>query len=84
MVNDEGITTCFRADTGEQLGQRRLRGSFSASPIFADGLLFVPNESGTTFAVKPDPSLEIVVENNLGDGGGCKRGDMRRADLSSN
>jgi outer membrane protein assembly factor BamB len=69
VVSDDGILACLRADDGQQLGQRRLGGNFSASPILAGGLLYVPNESGTTFVVTADPELKIVAQNDLGDGG---------------
>ena len=69
VVNDEGIATCFDAATGEVRKTRRLGGDFSASPILADGHLFIPDEEGTTFVLQADDTLEVVARNDLGGGG---------------
>ena len=69
VVNDNGIATCLQAETGTQLGTRRLPGKFSASPILVGGLIYARNEAGKTYVVKADSSLEVIAENELGDGG---------------
>lgn len=65
-INDSGVLTCLAADSGKRIFQGRLKGNFTASPIECAGLLYFPNEDGTTFVVRAADKLEIVAENDLG------------------
>jgi outer membrane protein assembly factor BamB len=67
VVNMMGIGTCYDSTSGKELWQARLDGRFSASPIAADGLIYIQNEAGKTFVIKPDSAkLDIVAQNALG------------------
>ena len=72
MVNDAGgIVTMLNPDTGELLLQGRLPGgsdTFYASPVAADGKVFIPSEKGMVFVLPPGPKLEPLAVNDLGDG----------------
>jgi outer membrane protein assembly factor BamB len=68
LVNDQGIASCFAADTGKLVWQQRLKGDFSSSPVLADGKMFASNESGTTFVFDASPEFNLVAENRLGEG----------------
>jgi outer membrane protein assembly factor BamB len=61
-----GITTCYEADTGKVLWKDRLRGSFTASPIAAGGLVYFLSEAGETFVLEPGPTMKVVAENAVG------------------
>ena len=52
MVDDSGIASCVDARSGETLWTERVGGNFSASPVYADGRIYVCNEEGklTSFA----------------------------------
>ena len=63
-----GRVTCYHAATGEELDRIRLSGGFSASPIAAGGLVYIPNEDGDVCVVKPGAKLEVVAENSLSVG----------------
>jgi outer membrane protein assembly factor BamB len=67
QVNDLGIVTCFRARTGQVLFQKRLGGTFSASPIAADGKVYFTSEDGDTTVVRPGPDLDVLCVNPLGE-----------------
>jgi outer membrane protein assembly factor BamB len=41
--------------TGEMIGQLRLKGAFSSSPVTAGGCLYCFNEDGAAFVVRPGP-----------------------------
>jgi outer membrane protein assembly factor BamB len=69
VVNDGGVTSCFAADTGDQVWQERLEGSFSASPVLAGGNFYVTNEAGRTFVFKAGPKFQLIAQNDLADGG---------------
>lgn len=67
QVNDLGIVTCFRARTGDVLFQKRLGGTFSASPLAAEGRIYFTSEDGDTTVVRAGPELEILSVNPLGE-----------------
>ena len=70
MVNDGGIVTTLKPDTGEAIAQGRLKGAidrFYASPVAADGKVFMASETGKVVVLPIDGSLEPVAVNDLGD-----------------
>jgi outer membrane protein assembly factor BamB len=67
---DNGVLFCYRARTGERLYQQRLgRGGtgFSASPVAADGKLYVTSEEGDVYVVKAGSEFELLAKNPLGE-----------------
>ncbi|MEZ6130677.1 MAG: PQQ-binding-like beta-propeller repeat protein [Planctomycetaceae bacterium] len=68
MVDDKGVASCLDAKTGELHWQQRLAGGFSASPSFANELIYFQNETGVTTVVKPGLEYQEVARNTLGDG----------------
>jgi outer membrane protein assembly factor BamB len=71
MVNDNGgILTMLNPETGELLKQGRLPGgssAFYASPVAADGKVFIASEKGQVYVLPPGPTLEPVAVNDLLD-----------------
>jgi outer membrane protein assembly factor BamB len=68
--NNNGILTCYRADTGEQVYQTRLGGagaSFSASPVAADGRLYFASETGEVYVLKAGPEYELLGQSDMGE-----------------
>lgn len=53
IVSDNGIATCLNAASGKQLWQHRIGGNFSASPLFADGRIYLLDENGKTHVIAP-------------------------------
>ena len=68
-VNDRGIMWCLDARTGREIyGRKRLRpGTYSGSPVIADGKIYVTNEDGLTSVAKAGPTFEILAENDFDD-----------------
>jgi outer membrane protein assembly factor BamB len=67
---NNGVITCYRAKTGEQVYKKRLKGgiqAFTGSPVAADGHLYFPAEDGRVFVVKAGGKFEQLHEN-IGDG----------------
>jgi outer membrane protein assembly factor BamB len=64
---DNGILNCIEAATGEVVyqGQRIENGTYSSSPLLADGKLYSTSEDGTTTVVKAGPKFEILAVNKL-------------------
>jgi outer membrane protein assembly factor BamB len=69
IVNDRGIMWCLDARTGAEIyGQQRIKpGTYSASPVLADGKIYVTNEDGLTTVIKAGPKFEVLAENALND-----------------
>jgi len=69
VVNDRGIMWCLDAKTGTEIyGQQRIKpGTYSGSPVLADGKIYVTNEDGLTTVVKAGPKFEVLAENSLND-----------------
>jgi outer membrane protein assembly factor BamB len=69
VVNDKGIVWCLDARTGQAVyGPERLKpGTYSASPVLADGRVYVTNEDGLTSVFKAGPRFERLAENHLED-----------------
>lgn len=69
VVKDNGVMYCFDAKTGAEVyGQQRLKaGTYSGSPVLADGKIYVTNEDGVTTVVAAGPKFEVLAENSLND-----------------
>lgn len=69
IVNDRGVMWCLAARTGAEIyGQQRIKpGTYSGSPVLADGKIYVTNEDGLTTVVKAGPKFEVLAENALND-----------------
>ncbi len=65
MVSDNGVITCLDAKTGEQHWQERLGGDCSASPLFADGRIYITNETGSTKVIAPGKTFQELSLNEL-------------------
>ncbi len=65
FVSDQGVATCADLESGKQLGQRRLGGNFSASPIVAGDKLYFSNRDGITYVVAATPELNEIATNQL-------------------
>ncbi len=69
IVNDRGILWCLDAKTGKEIwGSQRIKpGTYSSSPVLADGKLYATNEDGVTTVVRAGSQFEVLGENNLND-----------------
>lgn len=66
-LSDRGVLYCFDSATGKVAWKTRFEGPVSASPIFANGLIYFTAESGKTLVVKANPAqFEPVATNQLG------------------
>lgn len=63
---DNGVLSAYVAKTGELVYQQRLPSSFSASPIAADGRLYLASEDGDVFVVKAGRQYELLSRNTMG------------------
>ena len=67
MISDSGIASCVDAKSGKVVWSERLGGSCSASPILADGKLYVINESGMVYILGAGEKFNLLSKNNLAE-----------------
>ena len=60
------MLSSYDAKTGTLIYQQRLPSSFSASPIAADGKLYLASEDGDVFVVKAGRQYELLQKNVMG------------------
>lgn len=69
VMNMKGIGTLYEAATGKEIDTARIGGNYSASPITAGGLIYVPSEEGEVVVLRPGADgIEIVARNAVGAG----------------
>jgi outer membrane protein assembly factor BamB len=70
MINDGGILTTIDPENGQPFKQGRLRGAvdkYYASPVAADGKIFLVGNSGVVTILKAGADQEILSVNELDD-----------------
>jgi outer membrane protein assembly factor BamB len=66
VLADNGVLSVYDSNTGENIYQQRLPTSFSASPVAANGKLFLLSEDGDVFVVKAGRQYELLSRNTMG------------------
>jgi len=69
ILNDRGIMWCRDARTGAEIwGNQRVRpGTYSASPVVADGKVYVISEDGVVSVLDAGPTFKVLAENDMAD-----------------
>jgi len=65
-----GVLGCYETGNGNRLYQERLGGgtsAFTASPVAADGKIYICSEEGDVYVVKGGPKFELLAKNSLGE-----------------
>ncbi len=68
MINDQGVLTTLDPASGRVHKQARLRGvsaNYYASPVAADGMIFIAAHDGTVAVLKAGPDQELLSTNRL-------------------
>jgi outer membrane protein assembly factor BamB len=65
LVNDEGVVYAIDAKTGAEIGKSRIDGSYSASPIYADGRIYFFNRDAVATVIEPGRQFKILAVNRL-------------------
>jgi outer membrane protein assembly factor BamB len=71
LKGNNGLLSCFDARTGERhYGPERLEGvpNVYASPVGADGRIYVAGREGATAVVQRGPAFKVLATNTLDDG----------------
>ena len=63
MMNDQGVASCIKADSGEVVWQQRAgAGEFRSSPVYANGLIYCFSVEGTGVVLKAGTTFEKVAD----------------------
>ncbi len=62
-----GKLTCYSALTGEQIYSEKVGNgnSYTASPVAADGIIYIADNDGNVYSVKAGPEFQLLQTNNL-------------------
>ena len=69
VCSTSGILAAYQAETGERVYRERLTrgGNYTASPVAADGKLYLSSEDGEVIIVKAGPQFERLAVNPMGE-----------------
>jgi outer membrane protein assembly factor BamB len=70
VLSNQGVLDCYDLQTGAEIYRQRIShrgGGFSASPVAADGKIYLPSEDGEMFVVKAGPKFESLATNSIGE-----------------
>ncbi|MEE9603852.1 MAG: PQQ-binding-like beta-propeller repeat protein [Thermoguttaceae bacterium] len=66
LYRENGNLVCLDAKTGKQYYEERTHpGRHRASPVYADGKIFLAARDGRVTVVKPGKKFEIIAENDI-------------------
>jgi outer membrane protein assembly factor BamB len=66
-ITDGGVATCLEGATGDVVWQRRIGGSFSASPVAAEGRIYLLSDEGQTTVIAAGPEFQVLATNPLNE-----------------
>jgi len=67
-ISDVGMLVCFDAATGEVIWKERLKGKQTASPVYADGRVYIFDQDGNATVFQPGRTYEHLAANRLDEG----------------
>lgn len=70
VVGDTGIVTIYRERDGSRLGRLRLAadaGTISASPVVADGRIYIASQDGDVFVHEANVDFAPLARNSMGE-----------------
>ncbi len=70
ILNNSGILDCYDLETGEEIYRRRIPHAgfgFSASPVAADGKMYLSGEDGDMLVIRAGPRPEVIATNPMGE-----------------
>jgi outer membrane protein assembly factor BamB len=65
VVRDARDLACYNAGDGQMIWKKRLRGTFTASLVAADGRIYATSEQGIVTVFAAADSLQLLAQNDL-------------------
>lgn len=66
-IKETGFAMCLNAQTGEIVWKERLPGKYAASPILAEGRLYLLSEEGVCTIIEAGPVYKPVATNSIAE-----------------
>jgi outer membrane protein assembly factor BamB len=70
VLANNGVFDAYEAETGKEIYRQRLPlvgSGFSASPVAADGKLYLSNEDGEMLVIEAGAAFKLVATNSIGE-----------------
>ncbi len=70
VLANQGILDCYELRSGNEIYRQRIPhqgGGFSASPVAADGRIYLSSEDGDIFVVRAGKDFELLSTNPMGE-----------------
>ncbi len=64
-ISRDNILHCIEAASGDIVWLKRLDGAHSASPVYADGRIYILSEEGMTIVLRPGERYDEIARNSL-------------------
>ncbi len=65
MATENGIVSCMDPANGEAIWRERLGGVFTASPVAAEGHIYLINEAGEAFVLEAGKEKKLLAHNSF-------------------
>ncbi len=66
-ITRDNILHCLEASSGDIVWLNRLKGGHSASPVYADGRIYITSEDGVTIVIRPGDEYDEIARNDIGE-----------------
>jgi outer membrane protein assembly factor BamB len=68
-IRSGGLLVCRELDSGKLIYEERIDspGAYFASPVAADGRIYVASDQGEVTVIKAGDKMEVLAHNKLGD-----------------
>jgi outer membrane protein assembly factor BamB len=70
VLNNDGVFDAYEVETGKEIYRQRLEpigSGFSASPVAADGRIYLSNEDGEMLVVAAGRAFRLISTNTMGE-----------------
>ena len=67
LWGDDGVVTCLRSATGEQVWRQQVRGKFFGSPVRVADRLYCISMKGEVFVIAAAEEFKLLARNPLGE-----------------
>jgi len=68
LWGDNGVVSCLKTKTGEEIWTERVGGTYSGSPVWVDGRLYCVAQDGTVAVIAAGPQFKLLGKTELGEG----------------
>ncbi|MCS7470403.1 PQQ-binding-like beta-propeller repeat protein [Stieleria sp. ICT_E10.1] len=65
VMEDNGIASCFEAESGDEVWKKRIGGKYSASPLLVGDRIYLGSHEGTVTVISTGRDSEVLAENQL-------------------